>query len=831
MSLSELLSHWRSDPSIASNITCWKTIPERQPRYVPIPESLDSRLLNFLHDQGIDQLYRHQLRAWEDVNAGKNVAICTGTASGKTLAYQLPVLQTLLSEDLSRAFFLFPTKALAHDQLNALHGSPGLQAGSYDGDTPKHRRPQIRENARLIVTNPDMLHVGILPHHTKWDAFFSQLKFVVIDEMHTYRGVFGSHVANVIRRLKRVSEHYGHSPQFILTSATIGNPQELAQNLIEEPVSVIDDDTSSRGEKHFLIYNPPVIDEELGLRAGMQRESVRLVSDLISYQVQTILFGRARKSVEFMLTELMKSTSVDSSTLRAYRSGFLPSQRRQIENELRQRHVLAVVATTALELGIDIGGMDASVLAGYPGTISGTWQQAGRSGRSQKPSLSLLVTSSSPLDQFFAHQPDYLFSTPPEQALIDANNLLILLRHIQCAAFELPFAQGERYGNLSRCQTLEFLNFLEQQGTLHTSQETYFWMEEGYPASDISLRTSGGEQLTLTYVPLSGNKETIGTIDRESATWMVHPGAIYLHQGQEFKVETLNLDEGLVYLVDAHADYYTEPERKTDVERLSLTTEETVPGAQKAHGELSVTQQVTGYKKIQWGQYKVLSRESLDLPATRLETKGYWFSLRDETVQTLISAGTWNSGSLRYGPEWDTLRKSILTRDEYRCRVCGKRQEETQLHIHHQQPLRSFHSRQEANQPENLVTLCPRCHQRVENVVRVKSGLAGLAHLLHYLAPLHLMCDMRDIGIHVDPESDLALGQPTVVIFEHIPAGVGFSQHLYERHSLLLQNAFRHVRSCPCQDGCPSCVGPGGEWGSGGKRETIAILSKLCHNN
>ena len=830
MSLSEVFSHWRSDPSIAANIACWNTIPERQPRYAPLPDALDNRLVTFLHDQGIDQLYLHQLRTWEDANAGKNVAICTGTASGKTLAYQLPVLQSLLTEERSRTFFLFPTKALAHDQLSALQGSLGIQAASYDGDTPKHHRPQIRDEARLIVTNPDMLHLGILPHHTNWDSFFSQLKYVVIDEMHTYRGVFGSHVANVIRRLKRISEHYGRSPQFILTSATIGNPQELAQNLIEEPVSVIDDDASTRGEKHFIIYNPPVIDKDLGLRAGMQRESVRLVSDLISYQVQTILFGRSRKSVEFMLTELTERSAVDPDTLRAYRSGYLPSQRRKIEHELRHRQALVVVATTALELGIDIGGMDASVLAGYPGTISGTWQQAGRSGRSHKPSLSILVTSSSPLDQYFAHQPDYLFSTPPEQALIDANNLLILFRHIQCAAFELPFSQGERYGNLSRGQTLEFLSLLEQQGTLHASQETYFWMEEGYPASDISLRSSGGETLTLTHVPVSGKKKTIGTIDRESATWMVHPGAIYLHQGQTYQVDTLNLEEGFVHLVDAYGDYYTEPVRKTDVECLSLDAEKAIPGGQKVHGELSVTQQVTGYKKIQWGQYKVLSRTPLDLPAVTLETTGYWLSLDEDTVQTLISSGSWNSGPLQYGPHWDNQREAILARDDYRCRVCGKQKEETQLHIHHRQPLRSFQSRHEANRAENLITVCPRCHQRVENVVRVRSGLAGLAHLLHHLAPLHLMCDSRDIGVHVDPESELTRGLPTIVIFEQIPAGVGFSQRLYERHAVLIQNAFDQVASCPCQDGCPSCVGPGGELGSGGKEETIAILKKLCHN-
>lgn len=827
MSLTTLLNHWRADPSIAPHIASWETFPQRSPVFVSPPDTLHPTLLSSLEKGGIQNLYQHQYLAWEEAQKGRNVAIGTGTASGKTLAYTLPVVDALLKNELRRALYLFPTKALAHDQLNALKASFSLPTAPYDGDTPQRHRKQIRHKAQLILSNPDMLHLGILPHHTNWELFFTHLRYVVIDEMHTYRGVFGSHVANVIRRLKRVAEHYGSQPQFLLTSATIGNPQELAEMLIEEPVTVIDEDSSARGERHFLIYNPPVIDETLGLRAGMQNESVRLVSDLFSYDIQTILFGRSRRSVEFMLTQLKEKLNHNENALRAYRSGYLPAQRREIEKGLRQGEVRVVTATTALELGIDIGGMGSAVLAGYPGTIAGTWQQAGRAGRTEKPSLSILVVSSNPLDQFLAHHPAYFFERSPEHALLDPDNLLILLKHIQCAAFELPFQEGEKYGDLSLGQTLEFLDFLQKQGALHVSQNTYYWMDKGYPASEISLRTTSSDQITLIYTDLHGSQKTIGTVDMESAYWMVHPGAIYLHEGEDFKVENLDLEGNRAYLTDAYGEYYTEPEKQTSVECLTLLNEDDVQGGKIYYGELSVTKQVVGFKKINWQRYEVLGRESLELPPTTLETTGFWLSLSERTIQTLQSSGTWSSGLIDYGPRWVIIRKIVLDRDQNRCQSCGKRWDQSQLHIHHKQPLRSFRSLQEANQLDNLITLCPRCHQRVENVVRVKSGLSGLSYLLHNLAPLLLMCDSFDLGVHADPASALGDDLPTVVIHEQIPAGIGFSKRLFKRYDELISQAYELVGSCPCQDGCPSCVGPGGELGSGGKAETMAILDEL----
>ena len=827
MSLPELLSHWRSDPSIAPNFSAWETIPRRSPRHAPLPSGLDAALKENLIRSGIQQIYRHQEKVWESVTQGFHTAVVTGTASGKTLAYNLPVLDHLLKNPSSRALYLFPTKALAQDQLTALRSLSPLPAASYDGDTPSRDRPLIRKKAHLVVSNPDMLHLGILPHHTEWDDFFRHLSFIVLDEMHYYRGVFGSHVANVIRRLKRISAHYGAEPIFITTSATIGNPAELAEQLVEEPVQLISEDTSSRGEKHFLIYNPPIIDPELGLRAGMQRESERLVRDILAYRLQTILFGRSRKSVEFMISRLRKAVDLPRDSLQAYRSGYLPAHRREIEAGLRTGEIQLTAATNALELGINIGGMDAAVLAGYPGTIASTWQQAGRSGRSDRPSLSVLVVSSQPLDQYLAHNPDYFLGRSPEQALIDPDNLLILLTHMQCAAFELPFQEAESFGDLSTELTGQFLDYLSKAGLLHQSRGRYYWMKDGYPAGDFSLRTASPEQVVLRFEASGQPPSVLGTVDLKSAHWMVHPGAVYLHQGETYLVEELDLDRLTARLVSAAPDYYTEPRKETTVDCLSKLDSTRLNGATKNLGDLNITSRVSGYKKIHWNDYQVLGLETLDLPPTDLETAGFWISLEESLTDKLARSGVWNSGRLEYGPDWSDRREAVVTRDQSTCQVCAQSMSSSQLHVHHLEPLRSFQSRREANRLDNLIAVCPRCHRRLENVVRVRSGLNGLAYLLHHLAPLLLMCDRHDLGAHVDPESPLEDGKPTVVLYENIPAGLGFSRVLYDRQDTLIQRSLHLIASCPCKDGCPSCVGPGGELGRGSKAETTAILKEL----
>src|SRR5512138_3903908 len=468
MPLVSLLDYWKRDPETAPNLVAWRTLPSRPAETGPFPDDLPSAVKQTLIATGIHSLYSHQLEAWTHSRRGENIILSTGTASGKTLAYNLPVFGSLLQDPNARALYLFPTKALTQDQLSTLGNlTPdtwNLTPAIYDGDTPPKDRPAIRKNAHLVLSNPDMLHTGILPHHTNWSDFFTNLRFVVIDEAHIYRGVFGSHVANVIRRLKRVANFYGAHPQFILASATIGNPQELAGHLIEEPVHLIDNDGSARGPRHFLIYNPPITEPALGLRKSSLLEGVRLAHDLLTSNVQSVVFARSRRSVEIVLRYLQGNQSVDSSiesplidydslpklqsAVRGYRSGYLPTQRREIEKGLREGTIKTVVATNALELGIDIGGLGAAVLVGYPGTVASARQQAGRAGRGLESAAAVMVTSASPIDQFLAHHPEYFFERSPEQALINPDHLLILLEHLRCAMFELPFQKGEGFGTL-----------------------------------------------------------------------------------------------------------------------------------------------------------------------------------------------------------------------------------------------------------------------------------------------------------------------------------------------------------------------------------------------
>lgn len=831
MSLHSLLSHWRADPGVYENIVEWRTLPAHPPQFRPIPEELHPSLQAALRSRAIHSLYLHQEISFQEAGQGKNLVIVTGTASGKTLCYNLPVLDRLVRLPESRALYLFPTKALAQDQTAGIRQLlPDLAVGIYDGDTPSSARPAIRARAQLVLSNPDMLHTGILPHHTSWAEFFRNLQFVVLDEMHTYRGVFGSHVANVLRRLKRVARFYGAAPQFILTSATIANPVQLAEWLIEDAVVLVDQDGAARGEKHFLVYNPPVVNQELGIRRSVLQESVKLSEDLLEYQVQTILFGGSRRSVEVMLRYLReggKGQGVKDAEYRGYRSGYLPHERREIERGLREGTVRAVVATTALELGIDIGGMGASILAGYPGTIAGAWQQAGRAGRGVDTSLAILVTSANPLDQFLAQHPDYFFGRTPEQALINPDNLLILLSHLRCAAFELPFQKGEAFGRVDPNTLEELLEFLRNEGMLHLSGNRYFWMADKYPAEGVSLRSTSSDAVVL-QVQRDENWTTIGQVDLPSAPWMVHPGAVYLHEAQTYLVDTLDLEHKLAILKAIEVDYYTEPRNETTVQLVEKQEEAEVAGGTKTHGEIQVTVQVNGFKKIRWFSHENLGMGELSLPPTELLTTGYWITLSDATVENLQEQGLWTNSPNQYGPHWPALRDRVRARDGYRCQVCGTPETERSHDVHHKIPFRSFASPEQANQLSNLITLCPACHRLAETAVRIRSGLAGLSFVLGNLSPLFLMCDSRDIGVHSDPQSPLSEGKPSVVIYDQVPAGIGFSQRLYEIHAELASRAYELVSVCPCVDGCPSCVGPGGENGAGGKHETLAILKLIA---
>jgi DEAD/DEAH box helicase domain-containing protein len=827
-----LISSLQTDPNLAA----WRTEPARPARLVAFPIDLDPRIADALRARGITALYTHQAHAWRHARAGENFVVVTGTASGKTLCYNLPVLDALLRDRSARALYLFPTKALAQDQVANLKDEGTLRGmkdesdrdssfilhpssfATYDGDTPQQSRATIRKTARLIISNPDMLHTGILPHHTIWAEFFRALRFVVIDEMHAYRGVFGSHVANVIRRLKRVAAFYGASPQFILTSATIANPRELAERLIEESVALIDDDGAARGEKHFAIYNPPVVNRAVGLRKSSLLESVRLAQELLRENEQTIVFARARRTVEIILKYLGGGTD----TIRGYRSGYLPTQRREIERGLRDGTVRAVVATNALELGIDIGGMGAAILVGYPGTIAATRQQAGRAGRGDDVSLAILVASADPLDQFLARHPDFIFARSPESALINPDNLLILLQHLKCAAFEIPFRDGENFGRVDASRVREFLQFLEENRVVHRSGEKFFWMADQYPSDAISLRSASAETIIL-----QSDGATIGQVDRASAYALAHPHAIYLHEAQSFVVEQLDLDQGIATLRAVESDFYTEPQNETQVQLLDKIAEIETRGATKAHGEIAVTTQVVGYRKIKWFTHENLGQGELALPPTELHTTGYWLAVNEATVARLRDEGLWSNAPNDYGTDWDAIRERVRARDQYRCTGCGAREENRAHDVHHKIPFRAFASRADANRLENLTTLCHTCHRRAELAARIRSGLAGVAHALAHLAPLFLMCDARDIGVHSDPQSPLADGAPTIVTYDQIPAGIGFSERLFELHDELLARAFDLVSQCACEDGCPSCVGPGGEQGYGGKKEARALLKAM----
>ncbi len=832
-----ILSRWRSHPSIAENVVEWRVMAPKPADLSEFPKGLSPDIERYLISHGIHALYQHQLMAFEKIYAGENVAIVSGTASGKTLCYNLPVLDSLVKHPEGRSLYLFPTKALAQDQLNSLRDilnhikqTEILPANIYDGDTPQHIRSTLRRESSIILTNPDMLHTGILPHHTGWKDFFTALRFVIIDEMHAYRGVFGSHVANVLRRLKRVSRFYGSQPQFILTSATIANPQELAENLIEKPVSVIEQDGSPHGERNFLIYNPPFLDKKLGIRQSSLLEGSHLAGELLDENIQTIIFGRTRRSIELILTYLrQRDMHGNPNRVRGYRSGYLSKERRAIEEGLRHGDVQGVVATSALELGIDIGGIDASILIGYPGSIAATRQQAGRAGRKLTSSLSVLITAPSALDQYLARHPEYFFDRSPERALIAPDNLLILLQHIRCAAFELPFQRGEGFGDISGERMEAFLDLLTQNGELHQQADRFFWMADQYPAANISLRNATPDRVTLIQKN-AYQQETIGQVDLNSAYWMVHPNAIYLHEGTSYLVDDLDLDSGVAYLHQTTVDYYTQANKETRVEEKRLLKHEKITGGEKFLGEILVTTRVVGYRKIRWFTHEHLGGGEMDLPPTHLNTIGYWISLDETTISDLKDRMLWNADKNEYGSNWDEIREKVIRRDGNRCQVCGANGIGRSLHVHHIKPFRSFTSRETANQLQNLITLCPSCHQNAETRVRIRSGMAGFSYVLHNLAPLLIMCDGGDIDVHYDPNSTLGNGQPTVVLFDNIPGGLGLSENLYEMHEELLKQGYDTVAHCECEDGCPSCVGPVGEEGSGGKEETLAIFKALMSN-
>jgi DEAD/DEAH box helicase domain-containing protein len=820
-----------ADRHFSHNLAARQELDPVEACHAPFPPQIRPELVGLLHGLGIERLYEHQRDAIEAILSGKNVVLSTGVASGKSLCYQLPILQQHLINPRSRALLLFPTKALAQDQQQKMKGliqglaksNPSLAklaSGIYDGDTPTETRRLIRSQAQLLFSNPDMLHLGILPNHTLWSGFFANLKYVVVDEVHIYRGVFGSHFANVLRRLRRICSLYGNQPQFVCTSATVANACELAQEILESPVTLVDRDASPHGRRDFMIVNPPLIDSKLGIRRSAMQESVSLAKRFLRTELQAILFAVPRRGVELLYLFLTDNLP-DKDRVRSYRGGYLAENRRQIEAGLREGRIGLVVSTNALELGIDIGGLDAIFLDGYPGTISATRQQAGRAGRKGNTALAILVAGSNPLDQYICQHPEYLFENNPEHALISPDHPEILQQQLLCAVHDLALLEGEGFGSLGGEHIFPHLQILLQDGLIRRAGNRYIGVPEAYPAAGVSLRNIS------TQFEVRHGEELIGWLDQASAMWMAHPGAIYLDQGDTWLVSSLDLEHKRVELEPSAADYYTQTQRQTEIELVSLMNRLPCAGADRYLGRVIVTTTITGYKKLRFHNQEVLGYEELDLPPSQLETVAWWIGIREDTVARVRSKGLWRNAPGDYGRDWPRLAAAIRKRDGNRCQHCGLPETDTAHDVHHIVPLRKFSSLQEANDPSNLITLCPRCHRKAETAVQIQSGLSALAYLLVNISPFFVMCDRKDIDVFCEDKSPLAQGGPAVLIYDTISGGIGLSRKLFDLHDRIVAAGHDLVSKCPCEDGCPSCVGPVADNGEGAKAHALAILEEL----
>jgi DEAD/DEAH box helicase domain-containing protein len=623
-----------ADPSIARGVVHHAVIPAREARYAPFPEWLDPRIRAGLASRGIDQLYTHQADAIEAVRAGEDVVVVTPTASGKSLCYALPVLQALADDPAARALFIFPTKALGQDQVAAfaeLSRAAGLDvaAATYDGDTPAPIRSAVRKAGQVVVTNPDMLHSAILPHHTKWFQLFEQLQVIVIDELHTYRGVFGSHVANVLRRLLRLCAHYGSKPVIVCCSATIGNPAELARMLTGRPARLVDRAGAPSGERHILLVDPPIIDAPTGARGSALTLANRWALPFLRAGRQTIVFGRSRVTVEILLTglrEALREGFGPRSRIRGYRGGYLPTERRSIERGLRDGEVLGVVATNALELGVDIGRLDVAILAGYPGSVAATWQQFGRAGRRNGLSVDILVASAAPVDQYVIHHPNFVLGGQPEEARADPDNLHVLLAHLRAATFEMPFEPGEVFGP---APADDLLAFLAEEGHVRQAGDgRWYWSSENFPASEISLRTAAPENVVI--IDNSPDRpRVLGEVDLFSAQVLVHEHAIYLHESIQYHVDKLDWGERKAYVHRVDVDHYTYANRAVTLKPLDVFAEAPATSGRRIHGEVMVASLVTLYKKLKFGTDENVGWGPVDLPELELQTTAYWLTAED----------------------------------------------------------------------------------------------------------------------------------------------------------------------------------------------------------
>jgi DEAD/DEAH box helicase domain-containing protein len=780
MLVGEILDDLLTSRSTGPCITATRHFPARPAVSAAFPTTLDPRLHSALRGRGIEHLYSHQARCWELVEKGHSVVVVTPTASGKTLCYNLPALQALLEHADARVLYLFPTKALAQDQLAELEELAktlsDLRMFTYDGDTPQDARRAVRARANLVLTNPDMLHSGILPHHTKWAVLFQSLRYVVIDELHAYRGVFGSHLANVIRRLRRLCRHYGSAPQFIMASATIGNPRELAERIIGESVEEVSESGAPTGHKLFACYNPPVVNPELGIRAPYLGEAGKIAIRFLRDRVPTIVFAQSRLSTEVLLGAIkggIADKTGDSGIVRGYRGGYLPTRRRAVEHGLRAGEVLGVVSTNALELGVDIGHLDVAILAGYPGTIASLWQQAGRAGRRSGQSTAIMVATSAPLDQFMAAHPDYLFGTPPEHARINPDNPFILVNHLKCAAFELPIPEDERFGDV---QVRRELAALEDEGVLHRAGSRYHWASETYPADHISLRTVTTDNFLVIDTTFRDEKQTkkrqiIAEVDWGSAFATIHPKAIYLVESVPYEVQELHFredEEKVAYVKRVDVDYFTDAVSAKGVWILRRLEAREHPGYLAEQGEVLVAEKVVGFKKIKLGTMENVGSGEVELPQQEKQTTSAWITVPPATL--------------------DRVSKSR----------------------------------------EELI-----------------DGLRAVTYLLHHLAPIFLLCDIRDLGSWLGDTTPAEAGavatresakqrllqaerfNPTIYLYDAHAGGIGLAERVFEVLPDLLRHGLQTLKACPCAAGCPSCVGPVNEVGRRAKTTAARLLAAL----
>ena len=763
-------------------ITAVRRFPAREAEFAEFPSWIHSDLVAAYGAKGVRRPYSHQVAAAEAVHDGKNVVIVTPTASGKTLCYNLPVLNAILEDTDTRAIYVFPTKALAQDQLTELHGlnqrlENRFGVFTYDGDTPSDARKAIREKGHLVLTNPDMLHTGILPHHARWTRLFENLRYIVIDELHTYRGVFGSHLCNVLRRLRRIARFYGREPQFVCCSATIANPGELAARLIEKDVQVLSVNGAPAAEKTFVFYNPPVVNRALGIRRSYLNESSRVAQEFLKHNLQTMVFATSRLHTELLLTYLQKANPQQPGkpeTIRGYRSGYLPGERREIERGLRDGRIRGVVSTSALELGIDIGSLDTVVMAGYPGTIAGTWQRAGRAGRRSGSSCAVMVASSAPLDQFMVRNPDYFFGNTPEHAFIQPDNLEILVNHLKCAAFELPIAPDELFGDVD---VPDLCARMAEAGFLHYAGDHYHWTQEAYPADTVSLRSVTSDNFII--IDITAQPEVIGEVDFSSALTTVHEKAIYLHGAQQYHVEHLDFKERKAYVKQVDVDYYTDAIRYTQVRVLEVAQEERASEANpqvaalRSHGDVLVRSQVVGFKKLKFFTNENIGAGDLQLPENEMHTTAYWITLERRLIESLpYTISERQSGMFGLLHALETVATLLL--------MCDGRDLGTAIGEKPPSP---------GDRNESMVSM------PMEDAVR-----AGAKEFF----------------------------EPNLYLYDAYPGGIGFSEPLFRAHELLVAKTRELIVDCGCEQGCPSCVGPAGDLAPRAKEAALAILDRLC---